>query len=775
MHRASLSSSHLHLAIVLALLAPAAHAQIIEKGAPLQVVETFRGPFQHTVVGSSLVTSNGTVLTSGGADLTVPAGSRAAYARLYWMGSRVGADTTVRLKRTVGGVTTARDVTVLSTDCLTITAVNGNTGADYYQCSAVVTDFVQDQELSARYELEGASFGTLGAWGNDSNNNFAGNYFGGGFALVIVYTDPNDLYPRALQLVSGLRAQDGNGTRIRTPLATFAELEISPNGGKLTYVGIEGDPELSGDERIDLCRGACNAANAVPANTIRADLVTSTGNTVGSMFNETITSEFANTVTNVTETNGFDLDTFDLAPAYDAVTRANNQFFDGTGLLNVASTVNDDMTVHTLLIVEITDFDQDGDGLSNIEEEDIGTDPTIPDTDGDGLLDGTEVRGGDPANPTNPDVRITDPLNPDTDGDRLCDGSASVASVCTGGEDVDDDGLRDPTETDNRDPDSDHDGLTDGTEELDGAYPGPLGPRTQPLNPDTDGDGLLDGEEDADHDGTFDPADDETDPTDFDTDDGGEGDGSERDGGRDPVDFPDDDDGALNDDDGDGLVNRDEGEYGTNPLNPDSDGDGLCDGFSAVHVDNAFGTCDGGEDVNTDGVRDATETDALDPDSDGDGIPDGVEVLIGDYPGPVDADATREGSQTDPLNPDSDGDGFGDGEEDADDDGALEGGEFDPTDPDSHPGCVGTAPGCTAAPTNEPAPPIVEPPVVEPPVEEPPVEAPPEIEKFIAGSAVYSSCASIGGAGSTTLLVLAALLGARRRRGTGVRTPPSHR
>lgn len=54
--------------------------------------------------------------------------------------------------------------------------------------------------------------------------------------------------------------------------------------------------------------------------------------------------------------------------------------------------------------------DSDGDGLSNREELDLGTNPRNPDTDGDGLTDGEEVELG------------TDPLNPDTDGDGIPDG-----------------------------------------------------------------------------------------------------------------------------------------------------------------------------------------------------------------------------------------------------------------------------------------------------------------------------------------------------------------
>ncbi len=50
--------------------------------------------------------------------------------------------------------------------------------------------------------------------------------------------------------------------------------------------------------------------------------------------------------------------------------------------------------------------DDDGDGLTNDRELKLGTQPGVPDTDGDGLNDGPEV-----------DTFYTDPLNPDSDGD----------------------------------------------------------------------------------------------------------------------------------------------------------------------------------------------------------------------------------------------------------------------------------------------------------------------------------------------------------------------
>ncbi|MGZ4843338.1 MAG: beta strand repeat-containing protein [Candidatus Angelobacter sp.] len=77
-------------------------------------------------------------------------------------------------------------------------------------------------------------------------------------------------------------------------------------------------------------------------------------------------------------------------------------------------------------------LDTDGDGLTNLQEFQLGTDPRNPDTDGDGVSDGEEVKRG--TNPLNADtdgdgltdadeIRLgTNPLNPDTDGDGIPDG-----------------------------------------------------------------------------------------------------------------------------------------------------------------------------------------------------------------------------------------------------------------------------------------------------------------------------------------------------------------
>lgn len=172
--------------------------------------------------------------------------------------------------------------------------------------------------------------------------------------------------------------------------------------------------------------------------------------------------------------------------------------------------------------------DEDGDGLTGSQEEEIGTDVTNPDSDGDGLRDGEEVLRYK-TDPTKPDSDgdglsdgdevfkyRTDPSQSDTDGDGLSDG---IEIIMRGTDplkiDTDGDALTDGDEitkyrTDPLKDDTDGDGLTDWDEIR--VY------RSDPSNPDTDGDGLLDGEEVKKH---------KTDPTKSDTDAGGISDGAE--------------------------------------------------------------------------------------------------------------------------------------------------------------------------------------------------------------------------------------------------------
>jgi hypothetical protein len=279
-----------------------------------------------------------------------------------------------------------------------------------------------------------------------------------------------------------------------------------------------------------------------------------------------------------------------------------------------------------------TAADTDGDGLTDGREVDIGTDPTVADTDDDGLTDGTEVtRGSDPTmadtdadgldDGAEMDVG-TDPTMVDTDGDGLDDQTEVNGPTDPTEADTDADGLDDQTEvngpTDPTEADTDGDGLDDQTE-----VQGP----TDPTVADTDGDGVDDGREtelgtdptvtDTDNDGVDDGREVEldTDPTVADTDDDGVDDGRETELGTDPT---------VTDTDNDGLDDRTEVEGPTDPTEADTDGDKLTDGLEAE-----------------------AGTDPTVPDTDGDGLDDQREVKLG----------------TDPTVRDTDGDGYGDSEE----------------------------------------------------------------------------------------------------------------
>jgi hypothetical protein len=68
-------------------------------------------------------------------------------------------------------------------------------------------------------------------------------------------------------------------------------------------------------------------------------------------------------------------------------------------------------------LVDLLSLDDDGDGLSDREEEAIGSDPTSIDSDSDGLTDDEEVGLG------------SSPISSDTDGDGYSDGDEKLAGT----------------------------------------------------------------------------------------------------------------------------------------------------------------------------------------------------------------------------------------------------------------------------------------------------------------------------------------------------------
>ena len=328
--------------------------------------------------------------------------------------------------------------------------------------------------------------------------------------------------------------------------------------------------------------------------------------------------------------------------------------------------------------------DNDGDGIGDNED---------PDDDNDNILDVDEIaNGSDSFDGCSPDENSTacdidsdglpkgaedaigtNVTNPDTDGDGFCDGPLTVFGVCIGGDDF-------PLDA-GAHKDTDGDGMPDNL----------TGPSTSDPalveDPDDDNDGLTDIEEDVNGNGTFDAG--ETNSLDPDTDDDGYCDGPVSVTIRDvliceagPDAFPldpsewldTDGDGIGNnldtDDDGDLLKDDEEAssDPATDPLNPDTDGDGICDGPIAIE-----GICSildrDGDGVNNE-FDDFPDDPSASKDTDGDGMPDTIT-----------GNSTSDPALVEDL--DDDNDGLTDIEEDVNGNGTFDDGETNSLDPDT--------------------------------------------------------------------------------------------
>lgn len=212
-------------------------------------------------------------------------------------------------------------------------------------------------------------------------------------------------------------------------------------------------------------------------------------------------------------------------------------------------------------------------------------------------------------------VAVFIPDNPDLDGD----GCLNVDEIAAG--------------TDPSNPDTDGDGENDCAE---------IGPDVN--NPlDTDGDGIIDALESSTVDSDGDGVNDESDPA-----------------NDDPC-IPNVNAGPC-DQDGDGLTNTEEGAEGTNPTNPDTDGDGINDGDEVTGGSDPNDPCDPNDmlpgcqtDSDGDGVTDARET------TDGTNPNDPCDYLVASITLPMVAgedcdqdgilDQTEIANGTDPFDP----------------------------------------------------------------------------------------------------------------------------
>jgi predicted flap endonuclease-1-like 5' DNA nuclease len=289
------------------------------------------------------------------------------------------------------------------------------------------------------------------------------------------------------------------------------------------------------------------------------------------------------------------------------------------------------------------DDDDDNDGYPDISEDACNSDSknatSIPeDMDGDAICDGDDLDmdgdGIDNLNETGLPIG-TDPDNPDTDGDGVCDGPESpVTSNCTAGPDAF------PL-----DPSASKD--TDGDGKPDDLVPGVNSTSDPALIEDLDDDN--DGWDDLDEIACGTDSLNETDiPIDL-----------NGDGLCDVLDDDWDDDGIPNANETNTSIYVNETDTGTDPWNPDTDGDGYCDG--PVDVMN-------GSEVVCVAGPDPYPNDPTQPvDTDGDGLPD---ELPDDYDGELvedtddDGDGVQDVDDLYPLNPGADTDTDGDGRPD---------------------------------------------------------------------------------------------------------------
>lgn len=140
---------------------------------------------------------------------------------------------------------------------------------------------------------------------------------------------------------------------------------------------------------------------------------------------------------------------------------------------------------HSLDPLDVADAasDADGDGLSNLWEFKLRLNPELADSDGNGVSDAQEDRDQDGlTNILEINIYGTDPTQPDTDGDGLNDGWEILYGYSAL---INNETDADPTNDPDADPDND--GLINSAEEQIG---------TNPNNWDTDGDGFSDLAED---------------------------------------------------------------------------------------------------------------------------------------------------------------------------------------------------------------------------------------------------------------------------------------
>ena len=189
----------------------------------------------------------------------------------------------------------------------------------------------------------------------------------------------------------------------RAPLVAIAGAPTAPieQGDAIDLVAIVDDPE---DSEIQV---ACGRSTAHPsaATSARGRPRTGTGRADWPVGRHTIDLVVTDSAGNQARATA----EIEVVGATSPTRQGDQPDPDAVAFLTADDFVAPTTTAAPATTTTLSADDPDGDGLTNDQETELGTDPNDPDTDGDALIDGEEVFLG------------TDPTLADTDGDGFDD------------------------------------------------------------------------------------------------------------------------------------------------------------------------------------------------------------------------------------------------------------------------------------------------------------------------------------------------------------------
>jgi len=211
---------------------------------------------------------------------------------------------------------------------------------------------------------------------------------------------------------------DGGDQPLTARVNGYLDMSLVPLGTYSIHLGAGGRNYFimdTGDGQVTAQHGCCATENQATEFTITSPGIFPFDNVFGSSETDDVASWYQIGIS---------------GPGIDGIVALGDTENGSPAVYPIAQNANDSdqdglLDSWELSWPSVTDLSQlsgasdfDGDGSTELEEFVIGTDPTNPDTDEDGLLDGAETNTGIFVSASDTG---TDPFNPDTDGDRLLD------------------------------------------------------------------------------------------------------------------------------------------------------------------------------------------------------------------------------------------------------------------------------------------------------------------------------------------------------------------